>query len=239
VGQRAEGDRVLFEGGGYLLLEVLRRQGPDLMAATRGLIPVFGVGLLLTASSNAALLVALNARGRLELRSWLARALERLPGVVVLGVATTLGQGVLFVGGMLLSAAVPDSMANPVGSSLLELAAWLVVALAAGGLGGVADVAKACLVRSQAGLGSALGQAFSCLSRRPLLTMFGWLPYAALFGAGVAAAAWLTGAVDVSRPGALRVAAVFVAHQLVILLAVALRAAWFARASRLAAVAGS
>jgi hypothetical protein len=32
---------------------------------------------------------------------------------------------------------------------------------------------------------------------------------------------------------------VFIAHQLVVLLSVALRAIWFARASRLAAVAGS
>lgn len=239
VGQRAEGDRVLFEGGGYLLLEVLRLQGPELMAATRGLIPALGVGLLLTALCNAALLVALNARGKLELRSWLGRAFERLPGVVVLGVGTTLGQGLLFGIGMLLSAAVPDSMSNPMGSSLLELGAWLVVALGAGALGGVADVAKACFVRSQVSLGAALNQAFSCVSRRPLLASFGWLPYAALLGLGVAAAAWLSGVVDVARPGALRVVAVFAAHQLVILLSVALRAAWFARASRLAAVAGS
>jgi hypothetical protein len=130
-------------------------------------------------------------------------------------------------------------MSHPARNSLLELAAWLVVALGAGALGGVADVAKACFVRSQAGLAAALQQAFSCLSRRPFLASFGWLPYALLFGMGVAAAAWLAAALDVSRPGGLRVAGVFVAHQLVILLSVALRAVWFARASRLAAVAGS
>ena len=129
VGAYADGERVLFEGGGYLLLEVLRLQGSSLLAAMRGLIPVLGVGLLLTALCNAALLVALNVSGRLELRAWLSRALERLPGVVVLGVGTALGQGVLFGLGMMLSAAVPDSMSNPVRSSLLELAAWLVVAL--------------------------------------------------------------------------------------------------------------
>jgi hypothetical protein len=239
VGAYADGDRVLFEGGGYLLLEVLRMQGPSLLALTRGLIPVLGVGLLLTALCNTALLVALNVKGRLELRSWLSHALERLPGVVVLGVGTTLGQVVLLGLGMTLISAVPDSMAKPVQTSLLELAGWLVVALGAGALGGLADVAKACFVRSQVGLAAALRQAFSCLSRRPFLATFGWLPYALLFAAGVAAAAWLSGGVDVSRPGRLRIAAVFVTHQLVILLGVALRAAWFARASRLAASAGS
>ena len=239
VGAYAGGDRVLFEGGGYLLLEVLRLQGPSLIALTRGLIPVLSVGLLLTALCNAALLVALNVAGPLELRTWLSRALERLPGVLVLGFGTALGQGMLLAFGMTLSAAVPDSLSNPLQSSLLELCAWLLVALAAGALGGVADVAKACVVRSQAGVTTALQQALRCLARRPFLASFGWLPYALLFAAGAAAAGWLSGALDVSRPGALRVAGVFVAHQLVILLSVALRAVWFARASRLAAVSGS
>jgi hypothetical protein len=239
VGAHADGDRVLFEGGGYLLLEVLRLQGPSLLAVMRGLVPVLALGLLLTALCNAALLVALNVNGRLELRAWLSRAFERLPGVVVLGVGTALGQAVLFGLGVLLSAAIPASLSNPLRSSALELATWLVVALGAGALGGAADVAKACFVRSQAGLAAALRQAFSCLSRRPFLASFGWLPYALLFGAAMAAAGWLSGGLDVSRPGGSRVAAVFVVHQLVILLSVALRAVWFARASRLAAVAGS
>jgi hypothetical protein len=239
VGAYADGDRVLFESGGYLLLEVLRLQGPSLMAVTRGLIPVLGVGLLLTALCNAALLVALNVSGRLELRSWLSRALERLPAIVVLGLGTTLGQGLLFGFGMMLSAAVPDSLSHPLRSSALELTAWLLVALVAGALGGVADVAKACVVRSQAGLASALRQAWRCLTRRPFIASFGWLPYALLFAAGAAAAAWISGGLDVSRAGGLRVAGVFIAHQLVVLLSVALRAIWFARASRLAAVAGS
>jgi hypothetical protein len=239
VGAYADGDRVLFEGGGYLLLEVLRLQGPSLLALTRGLMPILGLGLLLTALCNAALLVALNASGPLELRTWLSRAVGSLPGVLVLGFGTALGQVMLFACGIMLSAAVPASLSNPLHGSLMELCAWLLVALAAGALGGVADVAKACVVRSQAGLAAALQQAWRCLLRRPFLASFGWLPYALLFGAGAAAAAWLCGALDVSRPGALRVAGVFVAHQLVVLLSVALRAVWFARASRLAAVSGS
>lgn len=239
VGLRAQGDRALFESGGYLLLEVLRLQGSALMAAARGLVPVLGVGLLVTALCNTALLVALNVRGRLELRVWLAQAFERLPGVVVIGVGTALGQAVAFGLGGLLAAALPDSMSKPVQNTALELGAWLLVALAAGALGGLADVAKACFVRSQAGLAAALNQAFGCLSRRPFLTCFGWLPYTLLFAAGVAAAAGLTGVVDVSRPGAARVFVVFGAHQLVIVLGVALRAAWLARASRLSASAGA
>ena len=61
VGLRPEGDRALFEAGGYLLLELLRLQGGALTAASRGLVPVLLLGLVLTAACNAALLVALNA----------------------------------------------------------------------------------------------------------------------------------------------------------------------------------
>ena len=57
----------------------------------------------------------------------------------------------------------------------------------------------------------------------------------ALFGLTVGIAAQLTGWLDVSRPGTWRITLVFVAHQLVVLASVALRAAWYARALRLTA----
>jgi hypothetical protein len=45
----------------------------------------------------------------------------------------------------------------------------------------------------------------------------------------------LSGLIDVSRPGAWRLVAVFAAHQLVIVTSLAARAGWFARALRLVA----
>ena len=54
VGQSPRGDRALFEGGGYLLLEVLRVQGANLAATARGLVPLLLLGLLVTAACNAA-----------------------------------------------------------------------------------------------------------------------------------------------------------------------------------------
>jgi hypothetical protein len=91
------------------------------------------------------------------------------------------------------------------------------------------------LVRHDASIVSALRQAGSCLLRRPLPACFGWLHYAAVLGLAVLAAAKLSELVDVSKPGGLRVFAVLAVHQLVVLLAVALRASWFSRALRLAA----
>lgn len=235
VGLRAEGDRALFEAGGYLLLEVLRLEGPSLIAAARGLLPLLGVALALTALCNAALLFAINVAGRLAVTDWLSRSLQRWPGFLLLGAGTVLGQALLFGIGASVAAALPDPMARPVATSAGQLGIWFGVALAAGVLGAFSDLTKASLVRHETGLVSALRHAAQCLRRRPLATSFGWLPYAAAFVAAVVSVATLTEVIDVSRSGAWRVGLVFALHQLVVLLSVALRAAWFARALRLSA----
>ena len=49
IGLRSEGDRALFEGGGYLLLELLRLHGADFAASLRGLAPLAALGLVVTA----------------------------------------------------------------------------------------------------------------------------------------------------------------------------------------------
>jgi hypothetical protein len=235
VGLRAEGDRALFESGGYLLLEVVRLRGSELLAVGRGLLPVLAVGLLLTAACNAALLVALNLNGRLERAAWLSRAFARLPALLIVGAGTALGQLVLIVVGVIAADAIPESLARPLATSAAVAAVWLAVALTAGALGGLADVAKASLVRHDARLVDGLARAWLCLRQRPIRATFGWFPYALGFALAVFLAAELCQLLDISRPGAWRVVAVFGVHQLVILTSVAARAGWFARALRLAA----
>jgi hypothetical protein len=236
IGERVEGDRALFEAGGYLLLELLRTQSVGLSAAIRGIFPLFLVGLTLTVASNAALLVALNMRERLKLRTWLASTVERVPPLLALSAGTALAQGAVLLVGGVAADALPSSATAPVRSSIAQLAVWALAALVAGALGGFADVVKAALVRHQATLGDALSQALACAVRAPLRTGFGWLPYAALFLLAVAAASQVTTFCDVSRSGAWRVAVVFGVHQLVVVSSVALRAGWYARALRIAAV---
>ena len=235
IGERVEGDRALFEAGGYLLLEVLRVQTSALTATLRGLLPVLLLGLTLTVASNAALLVALNTRGRLVLRSWLGSALERVPPLLLLGAATTVAQGIVLVLAGLLTDALPQSPIRPVAASATQVGAWALAAILAGALGGFADVVKASLVRHESRLRDAFFQAFTCTLRSPLRSLLGWLPYAALLLLAVLAAGKLTEICDVSRAGAWRVATVFIVHQLVVVLSVTLRAAWFARVLRLAA----
>lgn len=235
IGQQQDGDRVLFEGGSYMLLEILRLQGQSLSALVTGLVPVLALGLVLTVMCNAALLVALNVRERLALKTWLPAALERVPSLIALAAGVLLSQAMLLGAAALLADAVPDWSARPVASTALTVAIWSIALLLAGALGGYSDIAKASVVRSQARLLGALGQALDCLRRSPIRTCFGWLPYALLFLAALVAASQLVERLDVSRPGTWRVAMVFALHQLVIVFGIALRAAWFARALRLSA----
>jgi len=237
IGLRAQGDRVLFEGGGYLLLELLRRQGDALTAALRGLLPLFGVGLLLGAAANVALLVALDVRERLTSHDWLVRAWARFPAQLVIAAGAGLSKVLLLV----LTAGALDSMPSwpnaPIATSVAQLASLLPFVLLLCAVGGFEDVVKAALVRHDAPLEDGLARAARCLRRQPLVAAFGWLPYAALLALTGLAVARLVQALDVSQPGAWRVFAVFAAHQLVVALSVACRAGWYARALRLAATA--
>jgi hypothetical protein len=237
VGQSSRGDRALFEGGGYLLLELLRVQGANLAAAARGLVPLLLLGLLVTAACNAALLVALNVQGRLRIVPWLSQAIATVPALVVLAVGTALAQLAIILIGLLLADGIPGSMTRPVAMTAAQVALWLLVGLAAGAVGGIADVTKAALVRNDAGLAAALKHAVASARRWPLTAGWGWLPYGLLFVLAWFAAAQVVSAVDVSAAGSWRVAIVFIVHQVVSLAGVALRAAWYARALRLAAAA--
>jgi hypothetical protein len=235
VGQTPHGDRVLFEAGGYVLLEVLRVQGADLLAVTRGLLPLLGLGLVLSVACNAVLLVALNLRGRLQVGAWLGRALARLPAFLVLGCAVCLAQLLIGLAGALTADGIvaPQHLARA--TSAGQLASLLVAALLAGAVGGFSDVVKASLVRYETSLQNGISHAWRCLRQRPWACSLGWLPFGAAFCVAVVLASQLTAALDVSRSGSWRLLAVAAVHQLVIGLSVLLRAAWFARALRLAA----
>jgi hypothetical protein len=239
VGLTPQGDRALFEAGGYFLIELLRLKGADLVALARGLLPLLGLGLVCTVACNAALLVALNLRGRLELGAWLGRAVARIPAFLVLGCAVGLLQVVLWMGALLVLPAIPTPPHLPRLTTAGHLAGTLVVALLAGAAGGFADIVKASLVRHEVSLTSALSHAWRCWRRRPWICCLGWLPFAGVFVLALVLAAALTEALDVSRPGAWRLLAVAALHQLVIALSVLLRAAWFARTLRVAGSTGA
>jgi hypothetical protein len=232
VGLRGEGDRALFEGGGYLLLEVVRLHGTALAAVLSGLLPVLGVGLVLTAFGTATLLVALCTEGPLRSFGWLGRAAARWPALCLVSLFTAIAQGLALLLAALAASGLPEPLTKPVQATAWHLAPWLLAALAGGALGGFADVTKAALVRHDSSIRAAFERALRAARAKPWFGFFGWLPYSApllLAGSGVAL---LTEHIDVSRPGAWRLALVFALHQGVILTAVACRAAWLASALR-------
>lgn len=238
IGARSQGDRALFEDGGYLLLEVARQKGPTLLAAAQGLLPLLGLGLVAGTLFNAALLVGLNQSERLRVPALIERSVSALPRLVMLGAATGLLQLLVVLAASILVEAVPQPLARPVLGSAGQGAIWLAAGAVLGALGGSADVARAASVRHALPLGDAVRAAVQLLLRRPFLSCFGWLPYAALVAVAAALASALAEVLDVSRPGAWRPLLVFAAHQLVVLTAVAARAGWYARALRLSATHG-
>jgi hypothetical protein len=235
VGFQPDGDRVLFESSGYLLLEVARLQGGHISAAFRGLLPLIGLGLAFSLLCNAALLVALNVSGKLDARRWLTASLARAPGLLLLAGGTALVQGLLLGCGALAASAVPDPLTGARPHDLSVIVIWLCAALLAGAAGGLADIAKAAAVRYQTSLGASLRIALRALRQYPLRACLGWLPFAAAAPLALTCASALTSSLDVSQPGKWRIAAVLLLHQAVILLSVALRATWYARALRVAA----
>ncbi len=235
VGLGERGDRALFEGGGYLLIELLRVRGDALVAAVRGLLPLLGVGLLVGSACNVALLIALDVREGLSSFTWVGRAWARLPAQLVVGAGAALVKVLLLLLASIAVGAVPDSSTNPLATTAAQVLSLLPFLVAVGAVGGFEDVAKAALVRHDTQLGEGLREAVGCARRRPLRAPFGWVPYAGLWLLAMAGVSLVTEALDVSRTGAWRVAAIFTLHQLVIALGVVCRAAWFARALRLVA----
>jgi hypothetical protein len=126
-------------------------------------------------------------------------------------------------------------MTRPAATTAVTVGLWLLLGLAMGAIGSFSDMVKAALVRHGAGVTHALKHGARCARRAPFRTCLGFLPYGLAFLVALGGASHLTGLLDVSAPGAWRVALVFAMHQAVILLSVALRAAWYARALRLAA----
>jgi len=103
------------------------------------------------------------------------------------------------------------------------------------GLGVLRDLASAALTAGERGARGAVRQGFRCLRRAPGATLGRWLGPHVLALALVSAAALATGALDVSKPQSLRLLAVTLLHQSVVLGLCACRAAWLGGAVRVVA----
>ncbi len=238
VGSLPGGDAALFEPGGVVLIEAVRTSARALRAALHQSAWTFVVMGVLGLVPLALLLVALSDEGKLRPAAWTGRALEHVPGLILVA-----GLAVLLQGLVLLLATLAAWAAHSLASERMDVRAADLVTLGVAALGAVgvllvgiyADLARATLVRHRSRARDAMRIAAGLFRRRALTALSGWLVPALWSVAAVIGAAMAVGALHVERGQAWRLASVVLVHQAVAVTLVALRAIWLAQALRLAA----
>jgi hypothetical protein len=223
-----EGDRSLFESGGFRLLESLRLGGPSLSASAESGV-LIGACLAVLGLLPLAAAMAVLARPSAGHGDVAKRAIELFPVFLKLGAAAVLVQGVICA----VAAAVAPTLsgfagviANEKARDLVVLAALLPAAVAVVGLGIWEDVARAAAVDGAPRARDAAQLGLAALVGRPAATLGACAVMAAGGCTAVAISAAAVGFIDVSRPGVGRVVAVAAVHQATLFVVAALRVAW-------------
>ncbi|HEX5099961.1 MAG TPA: hypothetical protein VFV94_10695 [Polyangiaceae bacterium] len=227
-----EGDRLLFEPGGLMLVEVAR----TLWSAVVPLIQaelvmglVLALGLVVP---YAVLLVALSRREPRTLSDLFGTAMTRVPPLVALQGLTLLAQSAALLALATFAAGLREAL---VGATSRRADLAFVAVLALGGLvvlglGALRDLSSAACVEETLGSPAALRRGVAALLRAPGAVLSGFGAALVAASACVGVGALLTGALDVGRPGAFRVALVLVLHLAVLLGRSVCRALWLQRA---------
>ncbi|HEX6274150.1 MAG TPA: hypothetical protein VFZ53_13975 [Polyangiaceae bacterium] len=228
LGRFPEGDRLLFEPGGLVLAEITRVLAPALpahVASSLGAAVLLG-GLLLV--PHAALLVSLARAERETLAATFARAFSHLPALIALSGLAVLAQTTLMIATFSVARALRDAMSSATTRSadLAWLAAVSLGVIASLAVGIVRDLGRAAVVRDDLDSKAALFAGLSSFGRAPGRALSRWLVPALASFSLVAVGAVVTGMLDVSRPGAWRLALVTLTHQTVAFALCVCRAYW-------------
>ncbi len=228
------GDRTLFAPGGWLLLEALRLGSRAVTASLESAsvaIVLLSIAGLLPLAFVVGLISDPGARGTDLVR----RATERFPILAFVAGVVILVQALVVVGTsvLLAHAIVPlGTLFDEPGSDLcLALIAASGAAMALGA-GVLHDVASIAVVRNRASAGEALTAGFRAMAVRPRSIFFSWGSAVLAAAAAIGVAAWLTGRIDVSRPGVLRILGVLATHQLAAFALAIVRMRWLGDAAR-------
>ncbi len=224
-------DRHLFEPGGLLLLEVVRLRTDALVGALWASLPLLMVFQLILLGPVAALLAALNAPERLDLRAWFARTGKLIPRFTALALMSWAAAGLLVFLSVLaigLLARGPwanlDQLGSRIGLAASTGAAGCVVCL----VGLVHDLARAVVVRDDAGIRESLGAALKTLARRPFCLLGSRLLLFCSTVVLVAVGAIVVARLDVAQPGGMLISGVRLIHQSIAWLMVAGQACFLA-----------
>lgn len=232
-----EGDRLLFEPGGLMLVEVARTLSSavvPLLQAELVMGLVLALGLVVP---YAVLLVALSRREPRTLSELFGTALTRVPPLVALQGLTLLAESAALLALATFAAGLRETLVGATSrrADLVFLAVLALGGLVLLGLGALRDLSSAACVEETLGSPAALRRGVASLLRAPGAVCSGFGAALVAAGACVAAGALLTGALDVGRPGAFRVALVLLVHQAVLLGRSVVRAFWLHRALGLVA----
>jgi hypothetical protein len=231
------GDAVLWERGGFALVDLVLRSHGALRALAASVIVVALIAAIggLFPASAALTSIAYTTRERTppRMRDLVGRATRASRSFVVLLVVTTILQLLLVGAGYWFASVATYYVAPRAGVVRGDEVAWIVVALfaALALVCGVAhDLARAAVVRFRVeGMhGFALG--LNVMRRGVVAPVWSWA-----WRAFVGAALLLVGSVVAERfggKGGLALVALVVVHQAVVVARVALRASWLAKALR-------
>ena len=229
VGAYPRGDAVLFDPGGLLFIEALRRTRDALPPLGAGALLLFVVFCLLGLLPLGAMLGALGVKGRLSARDLGAFALRPI-GVFslllgVFAVVQALAFGIVVAIGR---AVARRGSFDTRDADLVKLAfvgvALLVVLL----LGVLHDLARASAVRRELGLRASIRAALGTVRRAPVVVFGAWAWRSALGLVALASALVIGSRLGIDRGG--QVALGFLVHQGSVLVALGLRASWLAAA---------
>jgi hypothetical protein len=234
VTQWPEADRLLFEPGAEVLMEVLVSQRASLVASITPTLAMLAIIAVLALGPELLMLRAASSSRRYpsmpspEKPAPAARPL--LQRLLTLGAATLIARALL--AGLWLALAFTarswfTSARDPRIADMAFVGALGVGVLFQIAVSALRDLAAAAIVAGGLPVPDGVATALSKLRARSFGTC------AAAFAVGillVLAGALVAGAIDVSQPQSWRVAAVFVVHQAVVLGSIAVRAAWLSSA---------
>ncbi len=236
-GTHPRADAVLWDPGALALLDLAVRRLPVAGALVAHVAVVTIAALVVGLLPLAALLVCLGFASRdrktPRFRAAMSRAVLAFGPFALLLLVTLVLQGSIVAATATAASLADEGFAPKYGEMTAD---GIAIFLLAAGLTAVAfagvlqDAARASVVRFGIGTGSALLSAVATVRRAPLRLFWSWGWRALASLVPVAFGALLAGRVG-ARGGAALVA-LFVVHQLVIVVRVALRASWLARVLR-------
>jgi hypothetical protein len=236
-GEHPDGDRPLWEPGGFVLTHLLLKYDALLDAASAVAVTAIALGAIASLVPLAALVVSIAHATRAGHPPAPGAALAR--GARTFATFAALLVGATALGGLALAAARGVALATshllaahhekPLSDQLGVLAALPLATLGPFVLA-LQDLARVAAVRFRVGAVAAVGVALRVLRRAPVALLWSWAWRAIAGLAPVAVGVVVAG--RIGGRGGWALAALFAVHQIALLGRVSLRASWLARALR-------